>query len=97
MTVRIDWSRAPKGTSTVPITVSGAGQSVVVDAVVRKVDLPASARRGFVEAGGYVSMEAAHCSANVPAGPVAWRAIPDLGRTGAGMTPFPVTAPSRAA
>ncbi|MGW5721301.1 glycosyl hydrolase 115 family protein [Amycolatopsis sp. NPDC003865] len=97
MTVRIDWSRAPKGTTTVPITVSGAGQSVVVDAVVRQVDLPAPWRRGFVEAGGYVSMEAAHCSANVPAGPVSWRAIPDLGRTGAGMTPFPVTAASRPA
>ncbi len=94
MTVRIDWSRAPKGTTTVPITVSGAGQSVVVDAVVRHPDVSV---RGFVEAGGYVSMEAAHCSANVPAGPVSWRAIPDLGRTGPGMTPFPVTAASRAA
>lgn len=97
MTVRIDWSRAPKGATTVPITVSGAGQSVVVDAVARNPSLPSSWRRGFVEAGGYVSMEAEHCSANVGAGPVSWRRIPDLGRTGAGMTPFPVTAASRAA
>ncbi|EOD64792.1 glycosyl hydrolase 115 family protein [Amycolatopsis vancoresmycina] len=93
MTVRIDWARAPKGTTTVPITVTGAGTSVVLDAVVRNPVLPA---RGFVEAGGYVSMEAEHCSANVGAADVAWRRIPDIGRTGAGMTPFPVTAASRA-
>ncbi|MET8849032.1 glycosyl hydrolase 115 family protein [Amycolatopsis sp. NPDC004625] len=92
MTVRIDWARAPKGTTTVPITVSGAGGSVTVDAVVRN---PAGPVRGFVEAGGYVSIEAEHCSANVGAADVAWRRIPDIGRTGAGMTPFPVTAASR--
>ncbi|WP_439380090.1 glycosyl hydrolase 115 family protein [Amycolatopsis lexingtonensis] len=89
MTVRIDWARAPRGTTTVPITVSGAGASVVVDAVVRHQDLPLPWRRGFVEAGGYVSVEAPHCSANVGAGPVSWRRVPDLG-----MTPFPVTAGS---
>lgn len=92
MTVRIDWARAPRGTTTVPIAVTGAGESVVVDAVVRN---PAGPVRGFVEAGGYVSMEAEHCSANVGAPGAAWRRIPDLGRTGAGMTPFPVTAASR--
>ncbi len=91
MTVRIDWARAPRGTTTVPITVSGAGSSVVVDAVVRHEDLPAPWRRGFVEAGGYVSVEAGHCSANVGASGTSWRRIPDLG-----MTPFPVTAASRA-
>ena len=96
MTVRIDWSRAPQGVTTVPVTVSGAGESVVVDAVVAHRPVPPSWRRGFVEAGGYVSMEASHCSANVGAAGASWRAIPDLGRTGAGMTPFPVTAASRA-
>src|SRR5690349_12105239 len=34
-TVRIDWSRAPKGTTTVPITVSGNGTTVEVQAVVQ--------------------------------------------------------------
>ncbi|VVJ18897.1 Uncharacterised protein [Amycolatopsis camponoti] len=92
MTVRIDWSRAPKGVTTVPITVSGAGESVAVDAVVAHRSAPPSWRRGFVEAGGYVSMEAAHYSANVGSPGASWRAVPDLG-----MTPFPVTAGSRAA
>ena len=87
----IDWARAPKGTTTVPITVAGAGRSVVVDAVVRSVDLPVSARRGFVEAGGYVSMAAEHGDAG-PAAGVSWRQVPELG-----MTPFPGTAASRTA
>lgn len=95
MAVRIDWARAPKGTTTVPITVEGAGRQVTIDAVVRNPALPPSWRRGFVEAGGYVAMEAEHCSANVGAAAVSWRRIPDLGRTGAGMTPFPVTTASR--
>ncbi len=96
LTVRVDWTRAPKGTTTVPITVSGAGAHVQVDAVVRNPELPAPWRRGFVEANGYVSIEAEHCTANVGAGGVSWRRIPDLGRTGAAMTPLPVTAASRA-
>ncbi|MEC3981805.1 glycosyl hydrolase 115 family protein [Amycolatopsis sp. H20-H5] len=95
MTVRINWARAPKGTSTVPIRVSGPGREVTVAAVVHQPDLPVAWRRGFIEAGGYVSMEAEHCTANVGTASAAWRRIPDLGRTGAGMTPFPVTTPSR--
>jgi Gylcosyl hydrolase family 115 C-terminal domain len=47
---------------------------------------------GFVEANGYVSMEADHYTRSVAAGGVTWRRVPDIGRTGAGMEPFPVTA-----
>jgi hypothetical protein len=95
-TVRVDWSRAPKGTTNVPVTVSGPnGTSVVVRAV---VDNPAGARPkqgGFVEANGYVSMEAEHFSRAVNGSDVSWKRIPDIGRTGSGMEAFPVTASSR--
>lgn len=94
LAVSVDWARAPKGTTTVPITVSGAGRRVDVEAVVRNPEVPAAWRRGFMEAGGYVSMEAEHFTADTGVSGVSWRRIPDLGRTGAGMTPFPVTAPS---
>ncbi|WP_214105833.1 hypothetical protein [Acrocarpospora catenulata] len=54
-TLRVDWSRAPKGTTSVPITVTGpGGAGVVVQAVVRKPDGPV---KGFVEANGYVSID----------------------------------------
>ncbi len=95
-TVRADWSRAPRGTTEVPITVTGPGGATVeVTAVVANPRLPRRSRRGFIEAGGYVSMEAGNCTRAVDTGGVRWQRIPDLGRTGDGMTPFPVTAPSR--
>lgn len=94
-TLRVDWSRAPKGKTQVPITVTGAsGRTVVVQAIVNNVDLPGRTS-GFVEANGYVSIEADHYSRAVSGHGVSWRRIPDIGRTGAGMTPSPVTAASR--
>ncbi|MFI7633028.1 glycosyl hydrolase 115 family protein [Nonomuraea sp. NPDC049400] len=83
--VKVDWSRAPKGRTEVPITVAGAGGQVTVQAV---IDNPAVRPKGFVEAGGHVAIEAGHYSRAV--GP--WRVIPDLGKTSDGVTPLPVTA-----
>jgi hypothetical protein len=94
-TVSVDWSRAPKGTTRVPIAVSGAGRTVTVEAVVRNPDVPRAWRQGFMEANGYVSIEAEHHSANVAVDGVRWRRIPGIGRTGAGLKPFPVTAAPR--
>ena len=55
--------------------------------------LPPSAK-GFIESDGYVSMEAAHFTKNVPTKNTCWAEIPDLGRTGSAMSIFPVTAAS---
>jgi hypothetical protein len=87
--VRVDFSRAPKGRTEVPITVTGPGGArVVVKAV---VDNPATQPRGFVEAGGQVTMDADHYSRAVGSG-VGWKVIPGIGRTSDGVTPTPVTA-----
>jgi hypothetical protein len=95
-TVRVDWRHAPKGSTRVPIAVSGPdGSRVVVQAVVENPRTARAKVRGFVEATGYVSMEAAHASRLVNSPSVAWKRIPDIGRTGDGMEPFPVTAPSQ--
>jgi hypothetical protein len=94
--VRVDFDRAPKGTTTVPITVTGPGGArVTVRAVVHNPRVPRRELAGFVEAGGYVSVEAAHHTRAVGGGGVRWARIPGIGRTGDGMTPFPVTAASR--
>ncbi|MCO1576950.1 glycosyl hydrolase 115 family protein [Crossiella sp. SN42] len=90
-TIRVDWSKAPWGTFRVPITVTGAGRTVTVEAVLDNPAGPAPAP-GFVEANGYVSMEAEHHSAAVGGNGVSWLRVPDLGRTGSGMTPDPPTA-----
>jgi hypothetical protein len=91
--VRVDWSRAPKGSTEVPITVAGpGGAKVVVKAVVRHPDVRRDQVSGFVEAGGHISMEAAEYTRAVRSGGVGWQTIPDIGRTGDGVTPSPVTA-----
>ena len=91
--VSVDWTHAPVGRTTIPVTVHGAGDSRFV--IQATVNNPASPRRedvdGFVESNGYVSMEAEHYARAVATAPLAWVRIPDLGRTLSGMTSAPVT------
>jgi hypothetical protein len=96
--VRVDWRRAPAGLRQARITVIGAGRSVVVRADVRNPAAPQPGRvQGFVEGGGYVSIEAEHFTRAVDVAPIQWVTIPGLGRTLSGVTPFPVTAPRQTA
>jgi hypothetical protein len=94
--IRVDWRHAPTGTTQVPILVSGSeGSSIEVLAVIdNPVEIYSSAK-GFVEANGYVSIEASHASRIVNTSAISWKRIPDIGRTGDGMTPWPVTADSQ--
>ncbi|MEV7388542.1 glycosyl hydrolase 115 family protein [Streptomyces sp. NPDC091215] len=83
--VRVDWSRAPGGRSEGTLTVSGAGEPVTVGCVAEQPS--ARGLRGFVEAGGYVAIDAEHHDRAVGE----WRRLTGIGRTGAGMTAWPVT------
>ncbi|MEU9447296.1 glycosyl hydrolase 115 family protein [Streptomyces sp. NPDC048277] len=83
--VRVHWSRAPAGRSSGVLTVSGAGESVTVTCVAERPS--ARGLRGFVEAGGYVAIDAEHYDRAVGQ----WRRLEGIGRTGAGMTAWPVT------
>lgn len=55
---------------------------------------PPKSATGFIEAEGYVSIEAAHFTKNVAAESARWEEIPNLGRTLSAMSIFPVTAAS---
>ena len=95
--VRVDWSRAPAGTRTANVTVTGPnGSKVVVQAIVNN---PVTPHRdsivGFVQSAGYVSMEAEHFTRAVSTGGVQWLRIPGLGRTLSGMTATPVNGASQ--
>jgi hypothetical protein len=50
--------------------------------------------KGFVEANGYVSIEAVHYTNKIDTPGARWENIDDLGRTLSSMSIFPVTAPS---
>ncbi|HKW27936.1 MAG TPA: glycosyl hydrolase 115 family protein [Verrucomicrobiae bacterium] len=72
------------------------GKSVTVKVDVFNPRKPArESLDGFVEADGCVSIEAAHYTKKIDAGPARWEEIPDLGRTLSSMSIFPVTASSR--
>jgi Glycosyl hydrolase family 115/Gylcosyl hydrolase family 115 C-terminal domain len=93
--VSVDWSKAPKGTSDGFVKISGAGGEVTVKLEAVNAKMPTRATlKGFVEANGYVSMEAEHYTKKLDAGPVRWEKIADYGRTLSSMTIFPVTAAS---
>lgn len=94
--VSIDWAAIPPGTNTGTITIAGTNAEPVQIKVV--AFNPAHPRPdeldGFVEADGYVAIEAAHYTQKLDTALARWEEIPDYGRTLSGMSIFPVTAPS---
>jgi hypothetical protein len=91
--IQVDWEKAPLGTHKIPITITGPGERpAIVFAVIKNYRSPENARfNRFFETNGYISMEASHYTRAVSNPPVRWQLIPDIGRTGSGMTIFPVT------
>ncbi|MGO9865292.1 MAG: glycosyl hydrolase 115 family protein [Terriglobales bacterium] len=93
--VSVDWQKAPKGWSEGSVTVKGAGGEVTVKVEAFNPATPARAFvRGFVEANGYVSIEAEHYTKKIDANAARWEKIPDYGRTLSSMSIFPVTSRS---
>ena len=94
--VTVDWRKAPKGSGSGTVTVAGAGAgSVVVKVRTLNPEQPAkTSLQGFVEADGYVSIEAAHYTHKTDTASARWSEIADYGRTLSSMTIFPMTAPS---
>jgi hypothetical protein len=92
-TVTVDWAHAPHGTTTVPITITGAGGTVRVNAPIQNPTLRPS---GFVEANGVVSIAAADATriTDGNGGFANWTQIAGIGRDGDdGMTVLPATTP----
>jgi hypothetical protein len=94
--VSVDWEKIPPGPNKGAVTIEGAGAVPIAVAVdVFYPNRPSRAElQGFVEASGYVSIEAEHYTRKIGAGPVTWQRIPDYGRTLSAMSIFPVTAES---
>jgi hypothetical protein len=91
--VEVDWARAPEGTYEATVTVAGAGQRVEVP--LRVVNAGERARdraRGFVEAHGYVSIDAVHTERRVARGGARWRTVRGLGRRTGAVEAVPSTA-----
>ncbi|MBE3123378.1 MAG: glycosyl hydrolase, partial [Planctomycetes bacterium] len=87
------WNEVPVGADHGALTVTGPNGvkvEVVVPILNPTVPRP-SDLDGFVEANGYVSIEAEHCTRAVAPAAREWKVIPNHGRTLSGVTPWPVT------
>ena len=90
-----DWSIIPydEGEALIEIRNTADPEPVYVRAVFHNPPSPPPPNDVYVEANGYVSMEADRYNINHVSGDgLGWKRIPGIGRTGAGMTLFPVTA-----
>ncbi len=92
--IQVDWKTTPGGIHKIPITIRTTADSpMTFFAIVKNYRSPEEKKfKGFVETDGYVSMEAAHYTRAINHSPVSWQLIPEIGRTGSGMTIVPVTA-----
>jgi hypothetical protein len=88
----IDWSKVPAGVNetSVKISSSTGTRFQVIVPVINPAILHSGKINGFIESGGYISMEAAHFSRSFASQPYQWIIIPNLGRTNSGVTLFPV-------
>ncbi len=93
--VSADWSKAPAGRSEGTVTIAGPdGVEVGVKVAAWNPRELTPAAPGFVEADGYVSIEAEHYSKATAVGAARWEKIDGYGRTLSAMSVFPVLAPS---
>ncbi len=93
--MQINWQAAPHGATNSCVKITGGDKTVLVKVNVFNPAEPArDAVEGFVEADGYVSMEAAHFTKNIATPAARWEEIPGLGNTLSAMTVFPMTTPS---
>jgi hypothetical protein len=93
--VSVDWSKVPNESSSGIVKIEGASESVTVKVKAFKPTEPArDLLQGFVEADGYVSMDADHYSKKIDSSAARWEKIDDYGRGPAAMTIFPTTAAS---
>jgi hypothetical protein len=92
--VSVDWAKAPAQSASGSVTIRGTGDPVAVQVeLARPGGVTPATLDGFVEADGYVSIEAAHFTKENDAA-ARWAEIPDIGRTLSGMTVLPATAAS---
>ena len=78
----VDWSKAPKGTSTGTVKISGANNEVTVKVdAFNPTDVTRDSLRGFVEGEGFVSIEAEHYTRKTDASSNRWIKIDGYGHT----------------
>jgi hypothetical protein len=93
--VSIDWATVPTGTSSGSVTISAGGASKTVPVAVSNPEAPSRAELdGYVEANGYVAIEAEHFTSKMDRGDSHWAVFDGLGRSGDAVKVLPDISPS---
>lgn len=94
--IAVNWSNVPASVRKGTVTIKrGTAESVDVAIPLRNTGFAKPETvEGFVEGGGFVSIEAEHFTKNVPSDKARWERIEGYGRTLSAMTVIPATAPS---
>ncbi len=91
ISVAIDWEKVPAGAHTGVVQVkTGFWSSLKIEVPVFK-PVGWETVQGFSAAPGYVAMDAASASRKIDGQGLDWQTIPNLGRTGDGITLYPAT------
>ncbi len=92
--ISLNEATLPKGRTDGKITITGAGKEVIVKvSAFNPIETSKEKLKGFIECGGYVSIEPEHYSKNIQSGDRKWIKVEDYGRTLSGMR---ATAPANA-
>jgi hypothetical protein len=89
--VSIDWTRAPEGEASAPVTVRGSDGAVATVLVPISNPTERPKRGSFVETGGAIVVEAESFARKVEPKGAVWTTIANLGRTKSGVTALPAT------
>lgn len=90
--VSINWKKVPEANSAGTIAIRGTGwQGAKITVTATKPETKLQRRaRGFLEADGYISMEAASFTKKNKVDGYEWQEVPNHGHTRSSITPFPV-------
>ncbi|GGG94471.1 glycosyl hydrolase 115 family protein [Pedobacter zeae] len=92
--ISIDWSKAPKGTKTTEMLITGSNHSIITVPIKTENTLPADLTPDlFLADDGYLSIEAASYNRAVNSRPIFWKTIPGYGKTKDGVIVTPVSSP----
>jgi hypothetical protein len=91
--VSIDWDKAPNGKATGQVQIAGPGWggAAISVAIAKPNQQATQIPQGFVEADGYVAIEAENYSDKHESHGFSWEKIPQHGRTLSSMSTFPIT------
>lgn len=90
---KIDWSKLPEGTSNGEISIKGTGwqaAKIRIFATKPAIEIQKKAH-GFIEADGYIAIEAANFKKSYAKNGIQWQVIPEHGLTKSSISPFPVS------